>query len=399
VKHRALLLPAMAAGALVFVGAASPSREDGGVWVLDDFQDGDRIAASGLGWTAVADDLTGGPSWTRLSVATAGPRSADRALRVAGHIAKGGFAGAWVALDGKARSTDIRSFAGLRLRVRGSGLLAAGFRGGPMPGTNYMSRFPANPGWVTVEVPFSELKPATKGPDFDPGDVRFVGIQVVRDQEGPFEFWIDDVSLYGATGSHPAGPVAAAGPSFVERLPPPLADARPRARWEELARDPVGDGTRPGLPDAVALGVLRDDAHGLVWFRVQLAAAPAEGWAGLNLALDVDGDPSNGTAWWGKNTSFRFDRLVTAWITDNGAGYQGQLGIADASEVAGGIFANPRYGVPGYAVDRANHAFVVTVPRTALQGGPGPVRLVAAVGSSFMHNDDIPNEGAIAVAR
>jgi hypothetical protein len=50
-------------------------------------------------------------------------------------------------------------------------------------------------------------------------------------------------------------------------------------------------------------------------------------------------------------------------------------------------------------VDRANRGFVVAVPRAALQGGVGTVRLVAAVGSSFMHNDDIPDEGAIVLER
>src|SRR5437773_5387035 len=111
-KNQGLALLAIFTTALVSVGAGGSSTAEA-IWVLDDFQDGDRIAASGLGWTTVADDLTGGPSWARLSVETAGPHGADRALRVAGHIAKGGFAGAWVALDGKARSTDIRSFAGL----------------------------------------------------------------------------------------------------------------------------------------------------------------------------------------------------------------------------------------------------------------------------------------------
>jgi hypothetical protein len=397
--HRGLLLLTVLLGAFVSGGPGGRSRPKGGAWVLDDFQDGDRIARSGLGWTVVADDIIGGQSSAHLTVARGGPRPEDRALQVSGRIAKAGFAGAWVALDHTGRSTDLRAFTGLRLRARGSGQLAAGFRGGPMPGTNYMFRFPASPSWATVDIPFSELEPAAKAPDFNPGDVRFVGVQVVPDQEGLFEFWIDDVSLYGASGTRPAAPVAAAGPPFIERLPVPLADAQPRGAWEEVAADPAGDGTRPGLPDAVALRVLRDDAHDQVWFRVELHDPVPEAWAGVNVALDVDGDPANGTPWWGRNTGFRFDRLVTAWITDNGSGYQGQLGIADATEVTQGIFANPRFGVPGYAVDRPNRAFVVAVPRAALQGGIGPVRVVAAVGSSFAHNDDVPNEGAVALAR
>jgi hypothetical protein len=397
-RHRGLLLPAVFGAAFMCVGAGSDGSK-AGRWVLDDFQDGDRIAASGLGWMSVADDLIGGSSWARLTVDRGGLRLGDRALQVRGNIAKGGFAGAWAALDGKGRSTDIRAFAGLRLRVRGSGELAAGIRGGPMAGSNFMHRFPAGPKWTEVEIPFSSLEPATKGTTFDPADARFVGVQAVADHEGPFEFWIDDVALYGAAGARAGAPVAKDGPSFVERLPAPMSDARGSDAWQELARDPAGDGTKPGLPDAVALRLLRDEAHDQLWFRVELKEPLSEQWAGMNLALDVDGDPNNGTPWWGHNKAFRFDRLVTAYINDIGSGYQGQLGIADASEVSKGLFAAPRFGLPGYTVDPAHRAFVVAVPRAAFQGGTGPVRLVAAVGSSFMHNDDVPDEGAIVLER
>jgi len=51
-------------------------------------------------------------------------------------------------------------------------------------------------------------------------------------------------------------------------------------------------------------------------------------------------------------------------------------------------------------LDHADPAFLVGIPARALGTSTrGPVRLVAAVGSAFQHNDDVPDEGAAVVAR
>src|SRR5438093_1238232 len=73
---------------------------------VDDFEDGDRRAPSGLSWISIADDLMGGASIAELRVTAPGARS-RHALRVAGDVAAGGFAGAWVALDGPAQPVDV----------------------------------------------------------------------------------------------------------------------------------------------------------------------------------------------------------------------------------------------------------------------------------------------------
>src|SRR5687768_8541050 len=98
---------------------------------VDDFEDGDRLARSGLSWISVADDLMGGASTAELNVTSPGARS-RHALRVAADVAAGGFAGAWVALDGRARPTDVTDFEGIRLRIRGRGAFVLGVRAGAL---------------------------------------------------------------------------------------------------------------------------------------------------------------------------------------------------------------------------------------------------------------------------
>jgi len=116
-------------------------------------------------------------------------------------------------------------------------------------------------------------------------------------------------------------------------------------------------------------------------------------------ALDTDGDPANGMEWWGANKAFHFDRVVTAYGSATGEGYEGTIGIADAAEVQKGDMAGSRNERVVVLLDRAHPAIVVGIPRSALGPSAAPVRVVAAVGSAFQHNDDVPDAGAATLPR
>lgn len=365
---------------------------------LDDFEDGDRRSASGLSWISVADDLMGGASSARFQVTAAPAAGSRHALRVSGDVAEGGFAGGWVALDGRSRATDISDFQGLRFRIRGNGKLQAGLRGGPLPGFNYVAPFEARPEWTSVEIPFESLKPAKgESPAFDPRSVRWIGVSTSTGRTGAFEFEIDDVELYS---NRPDAQLRVQeGPTLTVAFRTSPASELPAGPWKELAKDPSQDGGKKGLPDATAVSVCGGQSRDLVWFRIALAGPLPERWLGANLALDVDGDPNNGMAWWGTNKAFHFDRLVTVWGNETGSGYEGMIGIAEADEVAAGSLGGSRGERVLLVLDRAKPALVIGIPRRALGAGTAPVRLVAAVGSSFAHNDDVPDTGAALVAR
>jgi hypothetical protein len=84
---------------------------------------------------------------------------------------------------------------------------------------------------------------------------------------------------------------------------------------------------------------------------------------------------------------------------ESGSGYQGMLGIADAGEVQAGNLAGSGDDQVLVVLDRRTPAVVIGIPRRALGAGSAPVRLVAAVGSAFQHNDDVPDTGAALVPR
>src|SRR6266849_11110300 len=103
-----------------------------------------------------------------------------------------------------------------------------------------------------------------------------------------------------------------------------------------LAFDGKGDGRDPSSADAAQLAYRYDKQQDFLWFRIALYGQPNEHAFGVNLVIDTGGDDSTKMNWWGANKTFRFDRLVTAWVThrDKGdKGFEGTIGVADVAGV------------------------------------------------------------------
>jgi hypothetical protein len=384
---------AMAAALLVGHGVMAAH---GRSLTIDDFEDRDRRAASGSSWISIADDLMGGASIAHIEVVDTGV-DARRALRVTGDVGPSGFAGAWVALDGRGRAVDLSDFQGVRLRLRGNGVVQLALRAGPSPGINYMAALETGPDWKEVDVPFERFASKT-APALDRALVRWLGISVGAGRTGRFEVEVDDVTLYADRND--ARLRVQPGPAWTASFQVSPVSDLPKGPWRELARDAADDGKQKRLPDATGLAVLFDDARERVWFRIALQGPLPSRWMGVNLALDVDGDPTNGMAWWGTNQVFRFDRLVTVYGFAAGSGYEGMIGVADAAEVQAGNLQGSGDDRVQIALDEANQAFVIGIPRLALgHATQAPVRVVAAVGSAMQHNDDLPDIGAVLLGR
>jgi tetratricopeptide (TPR) repeat protein len=163
-----------------------------------------------------------------------------------------------------------------------------------------------------------------------------------------------------------------------------------RDGWTPFVADEEGDGKGKGLPDL--RGVAWRAEGDRVWFLFGLAAAPDPAHIGMNLAIDLDGDPANGGSWWAGNRGFRYDRVVTVWVARGADGkYRGSSGVADAADIVRGRFTTSAPGAVAFAVDAENHALLVGVPRDRLKGR---MRVVATVGTNTDWNDVAPAEGA-----
>jgi hypothetical protein len=359
------------------------------VWRFDDFEDSNLEAGPGLNWIVIADDQLGGRTEARLTNRSEGAAGSKRSLRFEGVTRGDGerpFAGVFAPLDPEGLLVDLTRYRGLRFSARGSGpSFRAGFRrGAGASSSNFMAEFNPTEKWAQFEIGFDGLTqtpPASPPLSWSSSDVGWIGFST-GGVPGAFWLEIDEIELLRSErkGTR-VTKVRLAAPAEIAHL-----------TWTSLSADPSGDGRYPGLPDATGLSFAIDRGRGLVWFSIPLSQDPPSDWLGVNVAVDTDEDGENGLAWWGFNKSFKFDRLVSAYLSRSGEEYQGVFGVADAAGVSAFDFTSLGSGNVSVAVDRQARRILVAAPLDTIDDD-GRFRLIATVGSAFVANDDVPGEG------
>jgi pimeloyl-ACP methyl ester carboxylesterase len=158
--------------------------------------------------------------------------------------------------------------------------------------------------------------------------------------------------------------------------------------WTVLAFDAKGDGRDPSLADAAALSYRYDSRQDLLWFRVTLYGKPNEDAFGINIVVDTGDADDAKTNWWGANTDFKFDKLLTAWVTRDNGSYRGTIGVGDAAGTKARNINNLAQNNLQVRVE--GDSIIIGVKRTDLTDKM-KMNLIAAVGSNQQWNDDIPN--------
>ncbi|PWT83645.1 MAG: hypothetical protein C5B44_00240 [Acidobacteria bacterium] len=161
--------------------------------------------------------------------------------------------------------------------------------------------------------------------------------------------------------------------------------------WTVLTADPKGDSLDSSLADAAQLSYRYDKEQDLIWFRITLYDPPNREAFGLNIVVDTGGDDATKVSWWGANKAFKFDKLVTAWVTRQDDGYQGIIGVGDVSGVKAKQFNNLSQNNLRIRVE--GDSIIVGIRRTDITDKM-KMNLIAAVGSNEHWNDDLPNTGS-----
>jgi pimeloyl-ACP methyl ester carboxylesterase len=164
--------------------------------------------------------------------------------------------------------------------------------------------------------------------------------------------------------------------------------------WTVLAVDPKDDGRDPSLADAAQLSYRYDKQQDLLWFRVSLYGKPNEESFGVNIVVDTGTDDAAKMNWWGANKDFKFDKLVTAWVSRGNGGYQGTIGVGDAAGAKAKKFNNLLQNNLQIRVE--GDSILIGMKRTDLTDKM-KMNFIAAVGSNQQWNDDIPNARSVTV--
>ena len=163
--------------------------------------------------------------------------------------------------------------------------------------------------------------------------------------------------------------------------------AAPAVTWRPFLKDAAGDGKNPKLPDVIAVD--RAESGDRLWFRVTFHD-PLPRSFGTNIVVNRTGDPAGGMRWWGAGSTFRFDRLVTAWITRDGDRYFGRVGVTDDDGARAGRLAKITSDVQ-LAMAGDDRSVMIGVPRAALDLTEKSTFVVAG-GSHLVWNDDATTE-------
>ena len=162
--------------------------------------------------------------------------------------------------------------------------------------------------------------------------------------------------------------------------------------WTVLAFDAKGDGRDPSLADAAQLSYRYDKQQDLLWFRVTLYGKPNEASFGVNIVVDTGADEAARMNWWGANKDFKFDKLVTAWVTRANGGYQGTIGVGDVAGVKARNINNLLHDDLQIRVE--GDSILIGIKRTDLTDKM-KMNLIVAVGSNQQWNDDIPDTRSV----
>jgi len=157
----------------------------------------------------------------------------------------------------------------------------------------------------------------------------------------------------------------------------------PAVIWQPFLTDPASDGKVATHPDVIAVD--RAESGDRLWYRITFRE-PLPRSFGANIVVNRSGDPFTGMAWWGTGSAFRFDRLVTAWISRDGDRYFGRVGVTDDDGARGSRFSKISSDVQ-LAMGADDRSVMIGVPRSALELTEKSTIIVAG-GTHLVWNDD-----------
>ncbi len=163
------------------------------------------------------------------------------------------------------------------------------------------------------------------------------------------------------------------------------------AQWTTLTTDATGDGQTSGYLDGTKLEYMYDDNTDSVYFRVTVDQYKANAF-GINIIMNVTGAGSTGTWWGNQNSSFKYNRLITVWMS---VPPMGTVGVTDAAGAAANNFTKiagaSKVTVIGNTTDKT---YTIRIKRTDIYNGSSlKANVIAAVGAHNGWNDDLPNSG------
>lgn len=164
------------------------------------------------------------------------------------------------------------------------------------------------------------------------------------------------------------------------------------AQWKTLASDGTGDGSTggPQYLDGTQLEYQYDEVSDSIWFRVTVNNVLNANY-GINIIMNVKGAGATDN-WFGTNSAFAYNRIITAWIT---SGTNGTVGVTDAAGFKAMNYKKLGSNNIDIAIDATAKTYTLGMKRTDIYNDTVlDATVIAGVGSNQFWDDDVPNTGS-----
>lgn len=148
------------------------------------------------------------------------------------------------------------------------------------------------------------------------------------------------------------------------------------SNWAKIVTDSRGDGDIPNWSDAKSLSQLQ--YNDTLWFKYELHNNIDINEPMVSLALDIDGNPNNGTSWYGTTPNFNYDIIIAAGYVREGIKYKGYN------------FIDKKVGFCKLYYALETNSFLLGIPILHIKEFEGS-RFVASAGNKGLWNDDFDN--------
>lgn len=173
-----------------------------------------------------------------------------------------------------------------------------------------------------------------------------------------------------------------------------ITDRLRDAPWVSGGEDPEGDGQRSGFQDGRALSYWLDVERDTLWVRLRVYGEIDPELPAVSLSFDLDDDQETGIPWYGSNTTFHFEKMVSVGpVTRGNDRFVGYNGITDADGVRRRDWINERQGNIAFLLDPAGRSYIVGVALTDLGPRSSRLRFIGSVGHRATWNDDLIDQG------
>lgn len=173
--------------------------------------------------------------------------------------------------------------------------------------------------------------------------------------------------------------------------------------WTKILEDEEKDcaNLKAGRPtgataDGKSLSYFFDKQSDMIWFKLETYTDTDTFSPAMSISLDTDFDQQTGAPWYGSNTKFTVDKMISAGPKRQGDGYEGFNGITDEKGIRLSEWTNVLEDNVSFYFSPDEKCQYLGFKVSDIKPGMKKFNVIGSVGNNSIWNDDIGKDGTFA---